>query len=56
MTLYLGFFFFFFFFLGVFFNFQNYFCNLLKKLDRVYFLHFGHMSQRLGRREVRERR
>ena len=27
-------------FLGVFLNFQNYFWNLLKKLDRVYFFSF----------------
>ena len=41
--------------LGLFLNFQNHFWNLLKKLGRVYFLLFGHMSHHLGRREVRER-
>ena len=43
-------------FLGLFLNFQNHFWNLLKKLGRVYFLHFGHISHHLGRREVKERR
>ena len=59
MTAYLDFFFWggglFGVFLGLFLNFQNHFWNLLKKLGRVYFLHFGNMSHRLGRREVRER-
>ena len=51
MTPYLGFGYFWGF-LGLFLNFQNIFWNLLKKLGRVYFLNFGHMSHCLGRREV----
>ena len=54
MTPYLGFWYFrgvFLVFLGLFLNFWNNFWNLLKKLGRVYFLHFGHMSHRLGRRD-----
>ena len=53
MTPYLGVWYFwvvFFWFLD-FLNCLNIFWNLLKKLGRVHFHHFGHMSHHLGRRE-----